>query len=93
MDDALLELEIREKRRIARKNEKDGIRRLGNALGLAYGAVLLISLGWYTILAVILGIFGVSRSYMDNSISDPAVSCFVQIVYPLPFSYSPFRRL
>lgn len=93
MDDALLELEIREKRRIARKNEKDGIRRLGNALGLAYGAVLLISLGWYTILAVILGIFGVSRSYMDNIISDPAVSCFVQIVLSIAFFILPFSAV
>ena len=93
MEDVLLELEIREKRRIARKNEKDGIRRLGNALGLAYGAILLISVGWYTLLSVILGILGVSRSHLDNLITDPAVSCFVQIILSIAFFILPFSAV
>ncbi len=93
MEDALIELEIREKRRIARKNEKEGIRRLGNALGLAYGAVLLISLGWYTLLSTILGIFGVPSGYLDNLIVDPAVSCFVQILLSIAFFILPFSVL
>lgn len=93
MEDALLELEIREKRRIARKNEKEGICRIGNALGLAYGAVLLISYGWKEILAVILGIFGISRNYLDNILSDPAISCFVQIILSISFFILPFSAV
>ncbi len=93
MEDALFELEIREKRRIARKNEKDGIRRLGNALGLAYGAILLISLGWYTLLALVLGVLGVSRSYLDNLVSNPAVSCFLQIILSISFFILPFSAV
>ena len=93
MDDALLELENREKRRIARQNEKEGIRLLSGALGLAYGAVLIISYCWKEIVAIILGIFGVSRNYLDNILSDPAVSGFVQIILSISFFILPFSAV
>ena len=90
MDETLLELEIREKRRIARLKEKEGIRLLGNALGLAYGAILLISLGWYSLLSLVLKMLGISTAYLDNLLRDPAVSCFLQIILSIAFFILPF---
>ncbi len=90
MDETLFELQINEKRRLAREAEKAGIRRLATALGFAYGGVLLISVGWYTLLAVILGIAGVPRTYLDNLVRDPVVSSFLQILLSIAFFILPF---
>ena len=79
-ENTLPEIDINELRRIARLKEKQGIRRLANAIGLAYGGVLAISVGWYSVAVILAGIFGVSASKFANFVSDPAVSCFFQII-------------
>lgn len=94
MDENLFnEFDEKEQWRIARLKEKQGIRRLSNAIGFAYGGVLAISVGWYSVAVILAGIFGVSATKFQEFVANPAISCFLQIVLSILFFILPFSLL